>query len=133
MARAFDKSLAMAVRALPRSSVRPTTRAGALPALVLFLALLPLAADLLVTVEPALSPVRTGLVLATPAACALVVSWLRFPHTSWLAAASVAALASVALRSVAIDVAPMLSLLSIVALGIGGAFATYEHSLLPDA
>ena len=65
-----------------------------------------------------------GLLAASVAAAALLVVWAHFPRTSWLAAASLAAFASLALRFVGVDGAPMLSLLAIVALGIGGAFAS---------
>jgi hypothetical protein len=52
--------------------------------------------------------------------------WLRFPRTNWLAAAFLAALAGFALRLAGADVAPLLSLLSIVAVGLGGGFASSE-------
>ena len=120
----------MAVRALPRPHVRSTTTAGPLPALVLILALAPLALDLLVLVQPNLLPVQLGPMAALPAAAVLSAMWLRFPRTNWLVAASVAAMASLALRLVGSDVAPLQSLLSVVALGIGGAFATPELSAI---
>ena len=63
-------------------------------------------------------------VVAALASAVLVVSWARYPRTSWLAAASLAAVASVGLRALGADVAPLLSLLAVVALGIGGAFAS---------
>src|ERR1051326_2113633 len=120
----------MAVRALPRPHVRSTTTAGPLPALVLILALAPLALDLLVLVQPNLLPVQLGRMAALPAAAVLSAMWLRFPRTNWLVAASVAAMASLALRLVGADVAPLQSLLSVVALGLGGAFATPELSAI---
>src|SRR5439155_45102 len=54
----------------------------------------------------------------------LRISWARYPRTSWLAAACLAAVASLGMRAVGADVAPLLSLLAVVALGIGGAFAS---------
>jgi hypothetical protein len=54
--------------------------------------------------------------------------WVRFPHAGSLAAATFAALASCAMRLIGADVAPLLSLLSVLALGIGGAFASSEVS-----
>jgi hypothetical protein len=65
-----------------------------------------------------------GVLAASLAAAVLLVVWAHFPRTSWLAAASLAAVAGVALRIVGADVAPGLSLLAVVALGIGGAFAS---------
>jgi hypothetical protein len=63
--------------------------------------------------------------LATGLASAvLVASWARYPRTSWLAAASLAAIASTGMRAIGLDEAPLLSLLALVALGIGGAFAS---------
>ena len=59
-----------------------------------------------------------------PAAAVLMVAWAHFPRSSWLAAASMAAIASLALRFVGADVAPGLSLLAVIALGSGGAFAS---------
>jgi hypothetical protein len=56
----------------------------------------------------------------------LLLMWLRFPRTNWLAAAGIAATAGFALRLVGADVAPLLSLLSIVAIGLGGGFASAE-------
>jgi hypothetical protein len=63
------------------------------------------------------------------AAAALVLIWTRFPRTSWLFAACLAAIASLAMRVLGADVAPLLSLLSLVALGVGGAFASADLSL----
>jgi hypothetical protein len=54
----------------------------------------------------------------------LLLSWARYPRTSWLAAACLAGLASVGMRAAGADVAPLLSLLAVVALGIGGAFSS---------
>jgi hypothetical protein len=70
-----------------------------------------------------------GLIASGAAAAGLLLVWARFPRTSWLFAASLAAVAGVAMRLVGADVAPALSLLSVVALGIGGAFASADLSL----
>jgi uncharacterized membrane protein YvlD (DUF360 family) len=58
------------------------------------------------------------------ASLTLLVIWARYPRTSWLAAAGLASVASLVMRIVGADVAPLLSLLAVVALGIGGAFAS---------
>jgi uncharacterized membrane protein YvlD (DUF360 family) len=58
------------------------------------------------------------------ASLTLLVIWARYPRTSWLAAAGLASVASLVMRIVGADVAPLLSLLVVVALGIGGAFAS---------
>ena len=74
-------------------------------------------------VQPSL-PLASAAVIASGAtSAALLVMWLRFPRTSWLAAASLAAVASLAMRLMGADVAELLSLLAVIALGIGGAFA----------
>jgi hypothetical protein len=116
----------MAVRVLPRSPARSDDQVGALPALVLGLALLPGALDLLRVVQPALDQVLAAPVVVAcgVTAVVLLLTWLRFPRTSWLVAASCAALASLALRLAGLEVAPVLSLLSVLALGVGGAFAS---------
>jgi len=91
---------------------------------VLVLTLVPPALDLLRSVEPSVVLPTVGLFAASVAAAVLLVAWAHFPRTSWLAAASMAAIASLALRFVGADVAPGLSLLAVIALGIGGAFAS---------
>jgi hypothetical protein len=65
-----------------------------------------------------------GLLAIGCSSAVLGVSWARYPRTSWLAAASLAGAASLGMRVVGVDVAPLLSLLAVVALGIGGAFAS---------
>jgi hypothetical protein len=89
------------------------------------------AMDLLVAVQPGLELPGARLAGASLAALVLVMAWGRFPRTSWLAAASLAAVASVAMRLAHADVAPALSLLAILALGVGGAFAPRGHDLDP--
>jgi hypothetical protein len=120
----------MAVRIAAHASARPAADALGLPPLVLGLALVPAALDLLRMVQPALVGVLnmpTSVASAVSAAI-LVAMWLRFPRTAWLLAASFAACASLALRLVGGEVGPALSLLSIVALGIGGAFGSADLS-----
>jgi hypothetical protein len=96
---------------------------------VLALALVPAALDLLKIVQPALVQALTDptAVASGVAAGVLLVMWLRFPRTAWLAAAGFAALASLALRLVDTDLAPALCLLSILALGVGGAFRSDQE------
>jgi|SRR5579859_2537216 len=114
----------MAVSALSRSHARAPLVATALPPVVLVLTLIAPALDLLAMVQPAAAVPSVGLLATGLASIGLVGSWARFPRTSWLAAASLAAMASLGLRALGADVAPVLSLLAVVALGIGGAFAT---------
>ena len=94
-----------------------------MPPVVLGLSLVAPALDLLRMVQPLLPLASIGVVASAAASAALLVMWLRFPRTSWLAAACLAAVASLAMRLVGADVAAALSLLAVVALGIGGGFA----------
>jgi len=114
----------MAVSALSQTHARSRLVATALPPVVLVLTLIAPALDLLAMVQPAAVAPPLGLLATGLASAVLVVSWARYPRTSWLAAASLAAVASVGLRALGADVAPLLSLLAVVALGIGGAFAS---------
>jgi hypothetical protein len=118
----------MAVRVLPRPSARPADQATSLPGLVLAVVLLPSALDLLKIVQPGLGPWLASPILVASGAAGIVLlmMWLRFPRTSWLAAASLAAAAGFALRLIGADIAPLLSLLAIVAIGLGGGFASPE-------
>src|SRR5450432_1182315 len=102
----------MAVSALPRSRARAPLDAATLPPAVLALTLLPPALDLLALVQPGVLAPNIGLPAAGVAAAALLGIWARYPRTSWLAAASLAGIASLALRFVGADVAPVLSLLA---------------------
>ena len=90
--------------------------------------MLPAVLDLLKLVQPGLGPylVLPGAVACAAATALLLLMWLRFPRTSWLAAASVAAGASLVLRLLGADQGPLLSLLAIVAVGLGGGFANPE-------
>ena len=101
----------MAVSALSQTHARSRLVATALPPVVLVLTLIAPALDLLAMVQPAAVAPPLGLLATGLASAVLVVSWARYPRTSWLAAASLAAVASVGLRALG-------------ALGIGGAFAS---------
>lgn len=101
-----------------------------MPWLVLVVALAPSLLDLLRLVQPGLTPyLATPDGLASGAATAvLLLMWLRFPRTAWLLAATIAAAIGLALRVIGTDVAPLLSLLAIVAIGVGGGFANPKIS-----
>jgi hypothetical protein len=99
------------------------------PTGVLALALIAPALDLFFMLQPNAGLWAAGVGASSAAAAALVLVWVRFPRTSWLFAATLAAMASLAMRLVGADVAPVLTLLAIVALGVGGAFASTELSL----
>ena len=91
---------------------------------VLMLTLIGPTLDLLGRVQPGAALPILATVATGAASAVLLFTWLRYPRTSWLAAATLAGLASVALRLVGLELAPALSLLGVVALGIGGAFAS---------
>ena len=114
----------MAVSALSGARARTPLVATSLPPVVLVLTLIAPALDLMAIVQPAASVPILGLLATGLAGVTLLVSWARYPRTSWLAAACLAGLASVGMRAAGADVAPLLSLLTVVALGIGGAFAS---------
>ena len=116
----------MAVSALPRSQAGVPLSAATLPPVILVMTLVTPALDLLALVQPGVIAPTIGLPVAGVAAVAMLGIWARYPRTSWLLAASLAGIASLALRFVGADVAPALSLLALVALGIGGAFASAE-------
>jgi len=113
----------LAVRVLSRTRAHAPLSTATIPALVLALTLVAPAFDLLRMVQPSLPLASAAVIASGAASAALLVMWLRFPRTSWLAAASLAAVASLAMRLMGADVAELLSLLAVVALGIGGAFA----------
>ncbi len=120
----------MAVTTLPRTRARQAPSVvTTLPPLVLVVALLPLALDLLGNVHAAISVDSAAMISAAFAALALAVAWARYPRTSWLAAAVLAAAASAAVRMVGAEIAPALSLLAVLAVGIGGGFASPRHDL----
>jgi hypothetical protein len=119
----------MAVTVLRRTRARSLGAAASVPTGMLLLTLLAPLADLLRIVQPPLVSSSVQLACAAVASVALLLAWIRFPRTSWLIAAWLAALASVALRVVGNEVAPFLSLLVVLALGVGGAFAPRDHEL----
>src|SRR5258708_37769187 len=90
--------------------------------MVVVLALLAPAVDLRAIVQPAATVPGLGMLATAVASLTLLVIWARYPRTSSLAAAGLAGIASLVMRIVGADVAPLLSLLAVVALGIGGAF-----------
>jgi hypothetical protein len=115
----------MAVSALPHTRTRASIQAPAVSPAVLVVTLVAPALDLLAHVQPgaaAAVPVLAVLASATTSLL-LLVTWAYHPRTGWLAAATLAASASLVLRLVGAEVAPALSLLALVGLGIGGAFA----------
>ena len=118
----------MAVRALTQSQSRAAQDISSLPPLALGLALVPTALDLLGIVQSTVQLASVGTFACAAAGAVLLLMWLRFPHVSSLLAASFATGAGLAMRLVGADVAPLLSLLSILALGVGGAFAGPEIS-----
>ena len=120
----------MAVRALAHIPARATDQPVTLPAVVLAVTLVPSALDLLGRVQPGLiAMLDLPMLLAAGVATGLLLlMWLRFPRTNWLAAGTFAMCAAFALRLVDAEVAPLLSLLAIVALGVGGGFSSAEVS-----
>lgn len=70
------------------------------------------------------TPAIVALLASSAAAAALLMVYVRYPRTSWLPAAVLATCASLALRLIGADGAPLMALLGILALGTGGAFAT---------
>jgi|SRR5579859_3748303 len=120
----------MAVRVVPLAPTRTADQPSGLPSVVLLFALAPSALDLFALVQPGLA---ASLATADAVACAaatlvLLLTWIRFPRTAWLLAATVAAAIGLALRVIGADTAPLLSLLAIVAIGMGGGFANPEVS-----
>jgi hypothetical protein len=114
----------MAVSALSSARAHAHLVAPSLPPMVLMLMLIAPALDLLAIVQPAATVPPLGMLATAVASLTLLVIWTRYPRTSWLAAAGLASVASLVMRIVGADVAPLLSLLAVVALGIGGAFAS---------
>ncbi|MCA1648321.1 MAG: hypothetical protein LC797_23640 [Chloroflexi bacterium] len=114
----------VAVSTLSHARARAPLATATLSPVVLMLTLIAPALDLLARVQPASAVPVVGLLATGLAGVVLVLNWVRYPRTSWLAAATLAALASAALRLMGAEVAPLMSLLAVVALGIGGAFAS---------
>ena len=120
----------MAVSSLPRArSHRTELVASTLPPLALLMAVLPLAFDLLSSVQTVLPLGAMATLGSVVSVVALGLMWVRYPRTTWLAAAVLAAIASVALRLAGADVAPLLSLLAVLSVGVGGGFASPTHEL----
>jgi hypothetical protein len=119
----------MAVTVLDRARARSPLVATTLAPGLLLAALVGPALDLMALVQPVTDVPALRLVAAVGAAFLLVLLWARYPRTTWLAAAALAAVANVALRLVGADMAPVLSLLSVLALGVGGAFASRVRDL----
>ena len=114
----------MAVSTLSRARTRAPQQTASLPPAVLLLTLIAPAVDLLSAVQTGASLFTFGVLATGAATAALLVLWTRFPRTTWLFAAALASAASLAMRVMGVEVAPALSLLAVVALGIGGAFAS---------
>src|SRR2546429_7278641 len=113
----------MAVSALPRARTRTRPQPTTLAPGVLALTLIAPALDVLHMVQPGLALASAGVVASGVASAVLLIAWVRVPRTSWLAAASLAALASFALRLVGMDVAAAVSPPAVGGGGNGGAFA----------
>jgi hypothetical protein len=120
----------MAVRALATGSVDAADPSAGVPPVALAVVLVPAALDLLTAVMPALAQlvVMPSAVASGAAAAVMFVLWLRNPRASWLAAAACAAGISAVLRVNGAELAAPVSLLSILALGIGGGFASGDLS-----
>src|SRR5919206_689981 len=102
----------MAVSALPRTRTRLGVQPPSLSPFVLALTLGAPALDLLSMVLPGVLGPWLGILATSAATAALLMVWVRFPRTSWLAAAVLAGAASLAMRLVGADIAPLLSLLA---------------------
>ena len=119
----------MAVTTLPRA-LAGVRSSGAVHPLALLACLVAPGLDLLGLVQGQAGLPLLSLVASAGAGVLLLVVWARHLREAWLAAAALAMLASGALRLLAASgrQAPILSLLAVLALGVGGAFA----SPLPD-
>jgi hypothetical protein len=118
----------MAVRVIPRSHARSPLQVITIAPAVLGLALIAPALDLLMLVQPGPTVSYAAVLASAATAAALLLTWIRFPRTSWLFAAALATVASLGMRLLGADVAPFVGLLSIVGLGVGGAFRTPDVS-----
>src|SRR5690349_835606 len=116
----------MAVRAIATPRVHASRQGATVPPIALAVTLVPCAVDLFALLQPNPVLVSAGLLAAAASTLTLVMMWLRYPRTSWVFAATAAALARLAMRLVGADIASALSLLTIVALGVGGAFRSHE-------
>ena len=120
----------MAVTALPRALAGARPSGGVHP-LVLLACLLAPGLDLLGLVQANAGLPLPSLVASGAAGLLLLLIWARHLREAWLAAATLAMLASAALRLAAATgpQAPLLSLLAVLALGIGGAFTSAASEL----
>jgi hypothetical protein len=120
----------MAVTALPRALVSTRSAGGVHPAILLASLAAP-ALDLLGLVEIHAALPALSLAWCAVAGLLLLVVWARHPREAWLAAAALAMVASGGLRFSALGgpPAPLLSLLAVLALGVGGAFASGASEL----
>src|SRR5262249_30490094 len=99
----------LGVSVLPRTRAAAPRRAAVVPTAACVLMLIAPALDLLTRVQPGLSIDGPALVAGGVASLWLLVSWLRFPNATWLAAASLAGFAGAVMRLLGADVAPLLS------------------------
>jgi hypothetical protein len=119
----------MAVKALPHTLVE-LSQVGSLGPAVLLLILVAPALDLLASALPTVPFAAEATLVTTGAASIiLLLTWIRAPRATWIAAAGLASLASLGLRLGQANGAPALALLAILALGLGGAFATSDATL----
>jgi len=114
----------MAVTAFARPRAESRIVSSTVPLGVLVGALVAPALDLLRVVQPSMAVREVAMVAAGAAALLMVVLWARSPRTGWLAAASLAAIASLALRLAGAELGAGLSLLALIGLGVGGAFSS---------
>ena len=115
----------MAVTTLPRA-LAGVRSSGAVHPLALLACLVAPGLDLLGLVQSHAGLPLLSLVASAGAGVLLLAIWARHVREAWLAAAALAMLASGALRLVAASgpQAPLLSLLAVLALGVGGAFSS---------
>ena len=95
-----------------------------MPIVVLVATLVAPALDLFGLVQRSASLPAVATAASVVAGVLLLGIWLRHPRAYWLAAAWLATAASVALRLVDAQPAPLLSLLTVIGLGIGGGFTS---------
>ena len=119
----------MAVTVLARPHAGAQLAAPVVPLGVLIGALVAPALDLLRVVQPSMALREVATVAAGAAAALMVLMWARSPRTAWLAAASLAAIASLAMRLVGAELGAGLSLLALLGLGVGGAFSAPSSEL----
>src|SRR5687768_5871923 len=121
----------MAVTVLHPTRARSQQAAASLPWVVLVAALTAPAFDLLTLVQPAVDLSGASLLGSAAGAVLLMAMSTRHPRTNWLVAACLAAGSSAVLRMAGFDLAPFLSLLALLALGVGGAFASHVEDADP--